>query len=276
MKKDYDYQKIEDYVLGRLDNSEKKKFEEQIKSDATLAEEVDFYRGVTNASEANGERDFLNMLQETESDIGEDFFSQSSSQDSGKTVSIQQGRGGATIHRLSPRRLLSLAATMLILVIAGNIWYANTAYSNNTLLSEAETDYYSLTRNGNNLNGVFAEGFNYLSAENYQEAIIFFEKFAPKSENYPAAQLNLGFAQYQAGLYDEAAATAQKAKKVSVLKKNQATWLEIQSLLAAEKTDARFYELVNTLAADTTAGEWRNKAVKLKEKLDSFWRGMVW
>lgn len=198
---------ITKHLDGELSGQEKQTFEKSLQQ-ADFAEEVAFYKEMVSVVQETGEseeEDFLKDIDLTNinSDIRADLVVQNERL---KNREISQPK--ATVRRLYPmRRMLSIAASILVLVAVGTFWYANTTYSTTAL---SATHYLTAdipgTMGGNDgVDANLQEGLNaFWVKKDLAAAKTAFAKISTESKEYTEAQYFLGHIAFQEKNYSVA------------------------------------------------------------------------
>ncbi len=271
MNEDNLYSKIDRYLAGSLEGEELIAFENEIKADAALAEEVYINRGIKIVIEDEIQKEFeLNFSAVFNEAIDEIKKNDTS------TISTSSER---KVRQLRPaRRMLALAASIGLLIVAGfTLYNANTNYSDATLAAYDIGEYHtSLGVRGSETTDAFQKGIDAYKANEYTESIKFFSTYKPEDELYSNAQLYAATINLEQKNYLQTEELAQNVIAVTEDEnlKGQAEWLLIQTWLLSGKEDAEFHELLNQIVSDKTHFNYKD-AVELKRKLNSFWRKLT-
>ncbi len=249
MNEEYLFEKIEDFLSGRLSEEEKQAFRARIEADPSLARQVKAQKGTHKVV---------------------DMYAQIKMKD--KVRSLHQEAKAKTGTPL--RKVYAIAASVAILLIVASLWNANSNYSNQSLVAD-NFDLPSFSNraaddpNNNLLNQVESA----VVAKDYKQAISLLSS-VETSSNANMIQFYLG------SLYLE---NHQNAKAIDVLQDLLQTgdqrytedvqWLLVMAHLQNnEEQQAKNY-LQNIL--DTPGHALKQKAVYLQKELNSFWRKLV-
>ena len=182
----------------------------------------------------------------------------------------------ATVRTMGVRRLLSLAASVLVLLSCGTFWHANNSYTNQALssLKENKLNLYDASA----LRAIEAQETSTLQAvtialeaEDFAEARSLVQAV---SEDEPADVLLLkSYIAHQLQDFGEAARIAKKVlgQKNTKLTSQKAEWLLVQAKLAQSEEGSELNALVKKIVADDTH-LFQKEATKLENQLNSFWR----
>jgi len=111
MENDYNIDEIEAYLNQEMTEVEQTAFEGRMQGDKALAEEVRFHRAVVGGIDLAGELNFKELVGEVHNELKQEQFLESA-----KTVKTQEAK--VRKIRFSSRRILSLAASFAILLMA--------------------------------------------------------------------------------------------------------------------------------------------------------------
>ncbi|MEL6941839.1 MAG: hypothetical protein AAFO82_04165 [Bacteroidota bacterium] len=183
---------IADYVKGRMNLEDKANLEEALQADKTLAQEVDFYKEMQAFADLKNKMDAFDVELQQE-------------------TKVVEMKPQAKVRKLNIRRSISLAASFLVLLVAGGLWFSNANYSNQALSNKNidRLDWLttSTSRQGDNeIIDPFETGINALQAKDYTTAIDFFEGIPKSDATWSQARLHLAYAQYQSTNFEAALA----------------------------------------------------------------------
>ena len=255
---------IDNYVKDKMSPEEVADFELLMAADKDLQEEVSFRqsikqvlkmkRQITQAHKNHAQKASLNVA----------------------ATSTQE----ATVRTLGVRRLLSYAAGVCMLLIAGSLGYADSNFSNAAI---GELSPHKLELNGKSsfkgatatAEDVFDIGLTAIEKEEWTNANSFFQQFSDGQPHYDAAQLYLAYINYQQADYETSIQNAATVIQAGNMERQaKAEWLTIQSMLAIDQTGNNFQTLLQKIA--TQKGHpFKKEALRLQEELNSFWRGLV-
>lgn len=246
--------KIVPYLRGELRNQEKAAFEQDLQKDTSFKQEVEFYQDLSKVVNWKG------AMEEAQEELS------------------GQQHTPAKVRTLGMRRLLSYAASFLVLLTCGTLWFANTNYSDTALanLNESKLNLYNSSNNRtveNQQTQTRQEGITALEEHRYTDAIQFFDAIATENPSDFSAQLSSAYAAYKAGNYSIAEETAAKMAKQTQdkLVQQKAEWLIVQSKLAYQGQDENLSTFLQKIVRDDTH-LFQKEAKKLEIKRNSFWR----
>ena len=175
MDKNYNYTEIEQYVKAELTEAELRKFEKKLSQDMALKEEVDFYKQLAEVSVLQG------LFEEAESEMAEVEEENEEEEESIKPTSKKE----ATVFSFS-RRIISLAASFLVLVFAG--WWIYSADSTSSdlyteLAGENFVHYPAQASRGSTEHSTLYDNYK---NKNYQSASVELEKHATTEKDLTA------------------------------------------------------------------------------------------
>lgn len=258
--------KIEKYLNGALSEAEEKAFDTEIEKDPELAAAVDNF-GVAN--------DAIELLIEDNLRAELDNLRAEESQGGAtNVVSINKNKPVAKMRSL--RTYLAAAASVAILLgFFGMNWVGNN-YSNSAL-SEGIYDGFDMpnVRSGSNTLHPFSEGITAYNSGDYTKAIPFFQGIVVDDPRYAEAQFYLGHTLLN---NEDFSGAANQFKKIQTLNDprytENAEWYQVVAQLSAEETNDEFHTLLNKIVNDENH-TFNSQAVVLQNKLNSFWRKLV-
>lgn len=253
-----DIDKIEAYLSGNMTGAERQAFEAEIGKDQSLAEEVDAVRLAREAVELSISDSLRARFQEW-----------------GQTASTETKTEEAKVVTMTPRRslgrILSIAASVLLILAVGSFWYANNQFSTDTMAA-AYYDNVSLDLSVRGDADPMANAVDALENGNYTEADAYFSSIAEGDDLYFDAQYYLAHSLYRQGAY--AASIEQLDNLAAVTNPNlreNGAWLKVLNYLALGQTENDdFQTLLNSMVEDDGHAH-HNDAVALDKKLNSFW-----
>jgi len=165
----------------------------------------------------------------------------------------------------------------IILIVIAKLTYSNQSLSalHKDKLGISESDISRGAGDGDA--DPFEEGMTSLSEKKYEEAITFFETVPATSETYVEAKLYLSYAQFEKKDFDNAVESAQVVIENSenLVNIQAAEWLQIQAMLASDKTDDATFDKLLDKIAQNEEHMLQAEASELDKSLNSFWRGLV-
>lgn len=253
------YEKIEAYLGGQLSESEARAFEQDLVQDAGLQEELNAHLLARDAIEVA----IADSLRETlKTWRGEE-----------KTTKVNTE--GPRIRTLW-RRNLAIAASVLVLIVAGSFWWANSRYSDSAIAGRfySAADLASL-RNGPAEEEPLAPGTQLILQGDYPGAIQFFNEALMANENNVEARCYRGQAHFLQGDLDAAEADLRLVVQNSIHKNLQekAEWV-LALVYLKQGNDSQWQPLIEKMASNPEHNYHPN-AVNLQASLHSGWRILV-
>ena len=255
--------KIEAYLNGEMTTQEEKAFDLEIEQNQELAEAVDNFGVANDAIELLIEDNLRKELNQ--------FKSEETA--SNKVVSINKNKSQAKLRSL--RTYLAAAASVAILLGFFGMNWADNNYSNSALSESFYEEGYNISsvRSGNQVINDLAEGLAAYEAQNFAQAISFFQGIQTNHPKYQEAQFYLANAFFENNDFSNASKQFQKVIDAGDVRYvENAEWYKILAQLAAGETVNQL--LLNKIAADNDH-IFNNKAISLQSKMGSFWRKLL-
>lgn len=258
---------LERYAKDEMTEEERLYFEKKMSEDESLVQDAQFYKEMANTISLKERIKSIDAALEADK-----FFENLEIEDEAKLIAVPSSR------RLG-RNILRYAASLLVLFIAGSLWFANVNYSNNQL---ANLDIQglglleeSVTRNRDSNKDIFEEGIIAFREKNYEVAISFFENISASNESYSQSLLYLTTAQLELRDYDAAINNALQAIDVTSSTKNRQKleWILVKAQIGNEKM-AESKSLLQKIASDDNHA-YQKDAQNLQEQLKSPWRSLI-
>ena len=261
---------IDRYITKKMDAANTAAFEKIMAADTSLQEEVAFRKGLIKAMKWKRQINIAHA-EMVKNKAKSPLVIASQSADQVSTIPIR---------RIGLRRVLSYAASVSLLVLAGLTWFANNNYSDQQLANNNINGLVSL--DGGNLKGEtankdpFAQGLYYLNQQDYAKAANFFEVIPAQNETYAQARLYLAFSQYHTAAFTDAIQNANIVQQESfdTKDKQKAEWLTVQALLKQGKSDTNFHQQLQVIA-DNPTHLYQKNAKTLQADLNNFWRKLI-
>ncbi|MCB0639946.1 MAG: hypothetical protein KDC54_25165, partial [Lewinella sp.] len=250
------FSRIEAYLTGELPPDDRQAFEEEVARDEALARELEQHR-----LEHQAMRMLLHdELRATMQSWRKDAPSTKAEDDGAKVVSLSARRGRV-------RRLLSIAASLLLLIGFGGSWWAHQTVGNQAL-AQSYAEGLSTSQRG----GAAREAESLLKAGDTQAAIDLLQDATDVSDRLLLAQ-----AYFQQKDYAAASAIYAEIEGLPTISKAQRDLAQWQNALAqlgqGDATTAR--ELLQGIA-QSSGNDYQDDAAGLLRKLDSGWRRIAW
>lgn len=307
MEKNYNIEKIEAYVANRLGKAERAEFEDEIVRDSDLEMEVQRYalereaikimlqdeykskiKGwLAGASEEQTDVDTVTTpvpdLPSTDNIPQEDtpvIKLEPKKEETTKTTSTTPSGEAKTVKMTGLRRVLSIAASVLVLVFAGAYYYASNQYSGtsivngNYLLADSAGD-----KSGENTTTrTFSNGLQAFFATQYDLAKNEFLKIENSSSEYASAQYYLGHIALQQNDFANAERMFSNLLNInelpSFINRDKLRYNRLLAMAGYGNVGEVFQQEVADLSRNGSA-PFNKKAIELKKKTDSFWYGVI-
>ncbi|NJL75432.1 MAG: tetratricopeptide repeat protein [Saprospiraceae bacterium] len=248
--------RIEAYVMDNMTSQEKIQFETEINNDSELLSQVNLYKLEVQA---------LKLLERQQLQAQFETWKKEKQQDTGATV--------RTFKTRNYLQILSIAASFLLLVVAGMGWI-NTNYSNDALADSLFENPMARSR-ADQSSDPLAEALEAMAEKDFERAITLLNDF-DGTLFATKATLKKGEAYYQKGDYEKAAATYQKivnSPNEQPTNINEANWLLAGVYLKQGET-TKATALLSELA--TTPNMRQQEANALLKKYQSIWHRLTW
>lgn len=266
MNQSYDYEAIEDYLAGRLSETEKMAFDAFLKSHPSFQEEVQFYKNLMQASvNVSKEDDFRATIQQVEATLeAENFFAQEATMKN---------------NRFRSRRFfvpLAIAASFLMLLWFGLHQYGQANYGNEALAAAffedgAKDQLVGYSKRDANVNeNVLQTGIDAFNEGAYKTAITEFSKIATQDAAYAESIYYLGRSHLADEAYSSAVQYFQMVEATAPWKE-AAEWYQIEAMLKANYSTADITQQLNDIIENPNHAFFEN-ATTLKAELNRFWR----
>ncbi|MCB0629814.1 MAG: tetratricopeptide repeat protein [Lewinella sp.] len=250
--------KIEKYLSGDMAGEERQSFEAEVAANPALADEVDLLRLAREAVELQIGDNLRQQFQEWDQSA-----TQSTTSTEAKVVQMKP--------RTTLRRVLAIAATVLLLLSAGSFWYANDQYAADAIAGDLY-ESIATTRRPNSSEDTLEKAIAAIMDKNYAEADQLLQTIQPNDLKYTDARYYLGHSYYQQGQYNEAINILQNlGDNADINLSESADWLRVLSYLELGQTDNTTFQSLLSEMVSNTDHNHHNDAVKLEKKINSFW-----
>lgn len=254
--KEEDYDQIEDYLYGRMSEDQASAFEERVRKDGTLAEELEVKRM---------EQQTLRLLSQNQL---------RSEMTNWKAEREVEQPSEAKVVKMPRRRLLYRlsAAASILLLIGLPLWWVNQVYSNEALagnalgLKTSRSDRSNVAADNPLLQALdLANAGNFQEADNQLQAL----QGTPFAEEAQLLRAEIYCEQEQ---YNEAIPVYQNLAESSedLIVKQRAEWLLSNAYLITDQED-QAQQLLTSIASND-GHLHQSEAQKLLKKLNSVWR----
>lgn len=289
---------------GELNEIELTDFKRRLKEDKLFLDEYKIYQEMIASMHYGVEQEIASDLKQINAELhAEGFFEEFILEEERKKIVMVDKQAGAEVKKqevtiakeensykkigekskripfYKNKKILSVAASVLLL--CGLFGISNIWFSNNKLIEITNKKLEPITINlrGATNEDIFEQGIEAFERNNSIEAIQFFEKIASNDEKYIDARYILAFIQFKTKMFNE---SIENAKLVRTLVKSkrpeleqQAEWLQIQAMLAANQTDTTEFEELLRLILSNEKHLFADEAIRLNGRLKSIWRKLV-
>lgn len=251
------YDQIEAYLFGQMDDTQRQAFEAELQQNGELAAELALHRLEHHSMQLTLENDFRQQMQGWHEEIKQE------------APVIAPETRVVSIRRLSWRNLAVAASILLVLGFVGQRWVAAN-YGNTALLGDE--DYASFViRNGKVSSGVSAAN-GALASKNYQQVFSILDQI--DTTNYDTEILRAG-ASYGLKDYRATARYLQSAAQYAApLEKQELDWK--LAMLYINVNDDEQAKVVLSKIIDDPNHDYHGDAISTLNKLNSFWRNVAW
>ena len=268
---------IENYVNGSMDGEEHKVFEKAVSEDQQLAEDLEWMEDLSKSVKALNEEALLKSISSAESELAnEGFFEQFESTETGGKV-VKLGERKAKVRPLFSRKIISIAASFLVVLMATGWWFSNANYSNSAISEGFNTAALREAGirgdNSRSMNGM-ATGITAYNNGEVEEAITFFQNYPATDPDFMRAQYYLGALYFSEQQFDQAIAPLDKVAKSNIPDRglaHKAEWMALLAKFNQDQLDADFDDRLNRITSNEGHG-FHTQATELQKKLGSFWR----
>ncbi|PHN03999.1 anti-sigma factor [Flavilitoribacter nigricans] len=253
-----DIDKIEAYLSGALAGAERQAFEAEIAGDPALAEEVDAVRLAREAVEFSISSNLRAQFQEWQ-------------EAEATGTKTEEARVVTMAPRRNLRRVLAIAASVLLILAVGSFWYANEQFASDQLAM----DYYENMPLDLHIRGnaeELPEAVAKIRDNNFAEADAYLRSVPADDPLYYNARYYLAHSLHRQGEYDASNDILNEVNEASNPNlREDASWLKVLNYLELEQTgNDEFQTLLEEMIADD-GHTHHNDAVNLNDKLNSFW-----
>jgi len=271
------------YFEGELDLKEQQQFQEYLK-DPAFQKAVKEHQEILIAVSAEGEDFDQALLGGLDLDVNDPQLKTSLQEQEKRVLGKAYGNDAestkiVTSKRFGMRRLLAVAASVLVLLVAGSIWFANANYSRTSIAA----NQYELPMPNSEMGVVekespFKKGRVAFFNKQYKESIRLLEGIPSDSEKFTEAQYLLAHAHFNQKSYEKAAGLFTNVKSnldqlpMIYREINQINWYLILSKLGAGHDETETRALLKVLKENPA---YKPKAEALEKALDSGWHHLV-
>lgn len=248
--------RLEAYLMDNMTSQEKIQFEAEINNNPELLSQVNLYKLEAQA---------LKLLERQQLQAQFETWKKEKQQDTGATI--------RTIKTRNYLQILSIAASFLLLVVAGMGWI-NTNYSNDALADNLFENSTVRSR-AEQSSDPLAEASEAMAEKDFERAITLLNEF-DGTLLATKATLKKGEAYYQKGDYENAAISYQKIinnPNEQPTNINEANWFLVGVYLKQGET-TKATALLSELA--NTPNIRQEEAIDLLKKYQSIWHRLAW
>lgn len=203
-------QQIEDFLLGRLNETERKAFEKALANDETLREEVAFRQLIVKGTKQEGRDQLKNRLKQIHEQVANDSDMENT-----------------TIQRKLWPRLIAIAASIVLLLVSGGYFFLNNEAFDPKVAYE---EYYKaaplrLASRDDNTEKAILQLNEYYNDKDYGNALPVIEKLLDTDSTNSIMQLAAGICHLELNQIEKA-----RKQFLSIIKaqdfrlKHQANW----------------------------------------------------
>lgn len=177
------------------------------------------------------------------------------------------------------KRPLAIAASILLVVLAGTFIWSNQQYSNKALTAQFYANSTLPTvRSDQATNANFSNGLVAFSKQNYQEAITHLDQIALTETNYLSAKYLLGHAYLKTNNYQQAyqdfgylLATASN-RNLSNIDQEEVEWNKLMAAMNIMPVNSPVLQADLKAILSNPKHGYYQKAIELDQRLSSTWR----
>ncbi len=248
------YKNIESHLRNELPPQEQQEFDNAIQNDSDLAAAFEVYKKARRAvSSSLTDQEEAQRLQTTLDKLNQKYFSQNEAppeekkEQSGKVIPL----------RSKWFRLAIAAASILLLLIAGNVFFTTEKVSGVQLAEQFYAPKKTPATLGGNENDLLEDAYQSYKVKNFPQAIRDFAAISPGHDRYIEAQLFLGYSYFENKSFKEAIAPFE---------------LVIQSKDSRFRENAEWHRVLALVAMEGYAGEAKIALEKmLKDAGHAYW-----
>ncbi|MFK7936521.1 MAG: hypothetical protein AB8G22_23605 [Saprospiraceae bacterium] len=314
MENNYNTEKIEAYVANRLNEADRATFEDEMVRDSGLELEVqnhalereaiklmlqDEYKNkikgwLASASDETTVTETATEVEEIETttptppptedipptDVPVIKLEPHGERTNEETTSSTPQREAKVVKMGGLRRVLSLAASVLLLVFAGSYFYASNQFASESIIGEG---YLTAESAGDRSGEVttsreFSNGLQAYFAGEFDLAQAQLEGIAAGSADYAAAQYYLGHIALQEKNYQSAnqifGSLLGSQNLPNFINRDKLRYNRLLAMVGYGNTGDEFESEVTALAKNGSA-PFNTKAAELQAKTQSFWYGLI-
>lgn len=287
MENNYNNENIDAYLANQMGVDERAAFEDQIAADSNLEQEVKKYALEREAVKMLLQEEYrqkvkgwlkTETIEKTDASVKTTTSPTDIPQEDTPVIKLEpQSKDTARVVPLRGlRRILSIAASVLVLVLAGTYYFASSNYSSQAII---DTNYLVADSPGDRSgdtagSAAFVAALQTYFAEDYQGALTQFAKITEGEQDYIAAQYYLAHAalnlqDYTTSLNVFDRLLANEALP-SFINKDKVRYNRLLAMMGAGKTGIDFQTDLQNLV-DNGQVPFQQKAKMLQVKTTSIW-----
>ncbi len=273
---------IERYFDGELDLREQQKFRDFLqdpKFQRAVKEHKVLLDGIAKAGEDFDQGILAGVDIEVDDPVLKEQLQQQEKKVQGKHPSMDNDTVEIVSSGRSSRRFMAVAATVLILIVAGAFWFANANYSGTSIAAnQYEMPFPNAEMGVVDADSDFKKGRTAFFNEQYEASIPLLEAVPLQSDKYAESRYLLGHAHFNQKSYETAAGLFDKvlddleALPMIYRDVNQINWYLLLSKVGAGHEEAEIQALLKVLKESPA---YKPKAEALEKALDSGWQKLV-
>jgi TolA-binding protein len=257
------FDKIEDYLDGNLPPTALADFEQELRENELLAEQLENHRLAREAVELAIENDLRNQLNE----LKKKRLTVAQEPDKKEIVNSNSQR------IVGLRRILAIAAGIALLIGFFGFEWTKNQYSDAAILANHFTAFEMPNVRGGENGAPLEEGIKAFNAKDYASASSFFSSIPSSSDYYAMSQFYYGQSLYQSQQYADAFRIFDAvAKSGNTEFADKADWYALLTLLADGKGNSSETKSVLARMTANPNHSYNLQAKEIDQQLNSFWR----
>ena len=264
--KDYPIE-IDDYLSGAMSTSEKEIFEERLRADPLLAEELKLQKDMLTIYDdegwLEGEKDTLKTKEATEL---KSFFESDEADNLKSTISevISENRSNSQNKTFW---FIGIAASIAVLISVSLFVFKDTNYDELYASYVHIDEIPSLVTRGDDINKLLENAQLLFEDKKYQKATESFKEYHEKETSIdPLSYIYNGIAYTELNKFNEALAQFELLRNSNTLQSKKANWYKALVFLK-QKKKRKLKDVLQTILLDKSNYKYR-EAQELLEKID--------
>jgi tetratricopeptide (TPR) repeat protein len=240
-------EKTGQYLDNEMSPDERREFELQIANDEELRNYIQLYSGIDKTMKAENTMPDEKELRQTLDQMGRKYFT-----------------GGGKVIQLSLKKLMAIAASVIILVSAGIYFFMQSKPSAEKLYAQfAQHETINIQARGSTGDSLAQQAAEKFNGKHYEEALLLFQQYLAKQPDDIQMKLSMAICYMELGKNKEADAVFSELASGSSAYAATAQWY--QALSALKKKDmAACRTAINSIPSSSS---FYAKAQELKGKL---------